>query len=330
MGYSICKTLKFNNRGNLTVAFHHNYRTVESESFRHVNEARSYMNHDLVNTAGIEYGELIENRFRQVERITGIYPKKRKDAVIAIQVVLSFSHGSEEELGFTVEAWEEEALNWLKDYFGEENVLSAMVHLDEQTPHMHAIITPITQDLRLCARDFTGGAKKLIALDNSYGKAMKEAFGLELPLQNRKKPTWKTMDYFYKQIAAVEEITFPQKGVNEPEPVYRERLLKYVKDRELLSVKKEKKLEDMIGTVKRELFLVRKKYLKAIDLYEYLESKLYDKAEINAELQRLYQLEQMKEFKSEILLKQCMEKQTIPEYSFLKTNSVEGTKNKIE
>ena len=37
------------------------------------------------------------------------------------------------------------------DFVGAENVVSAMVHMDEKTPHMHFFPVPVTQDGRLNA-----------------------------------------------------------------------------------------------------------------------------------------------------------------------------------
>ena len=36
--------------------------------------------------------------------------------------------------------------------YGKENIISAVVHLDETTPHMHLNLMPITYDGRLCSK----------------------------------------------------------------------------------------------------------------------------------------------------------------------------------
>lgn len=41
--------------------------------------------------------------------------------------------------------------------FGEENIVSFIVHLDELNPHAHAVIVSITKDGRLSAKDLFGG-----------------------------------------------------------------------------------------------------------------------------------------------------------------------------
>lgn len=68
----------------------------------------------------------------------------------------------------------EEAATYLTDFVGRENVVSAMVHMDEKTPHMHFLHVPVTPDGRLCAKDI-------------YTKAALRKLQDELPrhLQNR-------------------------------------------------------------------------------------------------------------------------------------------------
>ena len=45
----------------------------------------------------------------------------------------------------------QESKSFLTEFVGKENVVSAMVHLDEKTPHMHFLHVPVTQDRRLNA-----------------------------------------------------------------------------------------------------------------------------------------------------------------------------------
>ena len=46
----------------------------------------------------------------------------------------------------------EESKAFLTDFVGKENVISAMVHMDEKTPHMHFLHVPVTKDGRLNAK----------------------------------------------------------------------------------------------------------------------------------------------------------------------------------
>lgn len=51
------------------------------------------------------------------------------------------------------ERYFEKAKTWFSKEFGEENVIDLCVHYDEKTPHLHVVITPITSDNRLCAKE---------------------------------------------------------------------------------------------------------------------------------------------------------------------------------
>lgn len=106
--------------------------------------------------------------------------KVRKDSVRAIEFVLTaspewFEKATKEQF----EKWQEANTNWLKEKYGEANLVSAVLHVDEQTPHIHAHIVPITADGRLSAKELIGGTRdKHRKLQNDYAKAM-EGFGLE-------------------------------------------------------------------------------------------------------------------------------------------------------
>ena len=118
-----------------------------------------------------------DDAIKEVQEATG--RKVRKDAVLEIEVVLTFSPGAEDNLD--LEAWKEANVQWLKDYFTEENVKSAVLHMDETTPHIHAIITPIDREngkVSLNAKKWTGGSGELSRMQTNYANAMKQ-FGLK-------------------------------------------------------------------------------------------------------------------------------------------------------
>lgn len=57
-----------------------------------------------------------------------------------------------------------------------ETILSAVVHMDEKTPHMHLSFVPITQDGRLCAKEILGNKKKLTWWQDEFWKHMVEKY----------------------------------------------------------------------------------------------------------------------------------------------------------
>ena len=56
-----------------------------------------------------------------------------------------------------IDRWATDIYDFCCREFGEENVVSFIVHLDELNPHAHAVIVPVTKDGRLSAKDMFGG-----------------------------------------------------------------------------------------------------------------------------------------------------------------------------
>lgn len=107
---------------------------------------------------------------------------RRRDAVVCIEYLITASPeafechgGSLNEMG---SGYFRDALRWLCERHGEGNVISAVVHLDESTPHLVAYVVPMTKDGRLSARDFLGGPKIMRALQDSFYEACGKPYGL--------------------------------------------------------------------------------------------------------------------------------------------------------
>lgn len=116
-----------------------------------------------------------EDAKKMVEDASG--RKVRKDAVLATEIVMTYTSTEDVDL----ERWKEKNVDWLKREFGEENVVSAVLHMDEASPHIHALVLPIDRDKEIPsfnAKKWTGGAKKLAMMQDRYAREMEE-FGLE-------------------------------------------------------------------------------------------------------------------------------------------------------
>lgn len=71
-----------------------------------------------------------------------------------------------------------DALQWLQQRHGKENVICSAVHLDETTPHLVAYVVPMTSDQRLSCRDFLGGKEKMKKLQTDFHAACGKKRGL--------------------------------------------------------------------------------------------------------------------------------------------------------
>jgi hypothetical protein len=65
-----------------------------------------------------------------------------------------------------------QALEFMKKKVGEQNIISAIVHMDEKTPHMHLCFTPITEDNRLSAKEIIGNKPKLVEWQDRFHEFM--------------------------------------------------------------------------------------------------------------------------------------------------------------
>ena len=83
-----------------------------------------------------------------------------------------------------IERWAKDMYDALAGKYGEENILSFIVHLDERTPHIHADLIPVTEDNLISFNQvFAGGNKyefrrRSLALHDMFGK-VNEKWGLE-------------------------------------------------------------------------------------------------------------------------------------------------------
>ena len=99
--------------------------------------------------------------------------KARKDSVRMVETLITASPEffSGKKPG-EVRAFFEYALEFLKTKQGADTILSAVVHVDEKTPHMHLCFVPITADGRLSAKDIVGNRKKLTQWQDEYWSYM--------------------------------------------------------------------------------------------------------------------------------------------------------------
>ena len=126
----------------------HNRRERESHSNPDIDYSRSAGNYDLHESASDNYAQAIQNRIDDLLMIKAV----RKDAVHLCGLIVSSDKSFFTRIGKDeTRRFFEEAAAYLTDFVGKENVISAMVHMDEKTPHMHFLHVPVTQDGRLSA-----------------------------------------------------------------------------------------------------------------------------------------------------------------------------------
>ena len=172
----------------------------KEHTYPHADPARRNLNLNLENPKfkGMNMYQAIS------KRIENGYTGKtaiRKDAVRFLSLILSGSHDRMKEIEKTPELfkeWISENANFIKEEFGIENLIRFSVHRDEKTPHIHAVIVPLTKDGRLSAKEIVGDKKKLKEFQNRYGQKMSR-FKLERG-ELESKNTHITTAEFYKTV----------------------------------------------------------------------------------------------------------------------------------
>ena len=71
-----------------------------------------------------------------------------------------------------IKAYFQEALNFIREHQDPKTIISAVVHMDEKTPHMHLSFVPMTADGRLSAKEIVGNKKKLTQWQDKFWEHM--------------------------------------------------------------------------------------------------------------------------------------------------------------
>ena len=145
----------------------HNERTKEKyASNPDVDTSRSKYNFHLVKPPG-------KYRAESERQIAAAGCRTRKDSIRMIETLFTaspeFFKGKKRA---EIRVFFEEALHFLEQHQSKETIISAVVHMDEKTPHMHLSFVPLTADGRLCAKEIVGNKKKLTQWQDRFWEHM--------------------------------------------------------------------------------------------------------------------------------------------------------------
>lgn len=104
--------------------------------------------------------------------------RERSNSVVGIDAIYTaspnwFKEKSQEE----IERYFQGCLAFHKVHYGV--VVSAVIHMDETTPHMHVMSVPLTQDNRLSAREIVGNKGKMSSMQTRFFEDVGRPFGLQ-------------------------------------------------------------------------------------------------------------------------------------------------------
>lgn len=138
-----------------------------------IDSSRTNRNYHLV-TPPPTYFELINARIATLT----LKRKLRSDAIYMNSFVLTSDKEFFTELPLAAEKeFFKDCVKFFADKYGAENIISAVVHRDETTPHLHLNLVPITNG-KLCSKDLYD-RKKLSELQTEFYEKVGKKWGLE-------------------------------------------------------------------------------------------------------------------------------------------------------
>lgn len=151
---------------------HNERKEGQKHRNRNIDDSRTKDNVWLKPDDGKTYNERIQAILE--ENYTG-KRKPRFDAVKMCEITVQIGgdlaeNGTEEE---QVEALKE-AFEELKEQYGEKNIVSAVIHVDETTPHLHFDFVPITKSGGLSAREVVGDRAQMRKTQARFLEAMQQ------------------------------------------------------------------------------------------------------------------------------------------------------------
>ena len=195
MSYAVLHIMKAS--GSCTAIARHIERTTQPDNahpeLRHLNRDDFIKYPDGV----VGLGEAIQHRLDNA----GLTRKIGKNQVLALNVLMTSDGDALRRLADEgrLDEWAQASVGWAKQTFGEDNVVAAHLHMDEQTPHLHVTVVPIVtaerkkkaseakakkryrtkskEGPRLSANDIMT-RDNLTRFQDTYAEAM-EQFGLE-------------------------------------------------------------------------------------------------------------------------------------------------------
>ena len=145
----------------------HNERSKEKyASNPDVDTSRSHLNFHLV-TPQRKY------RAEAEKQIAEAGCRTRSDSVRVVEALVTaspeFFKGKKKG---EVKAYFNETLDFMQKHQLKDTIISAVVHMDEKTPHMHLCFVPLTADKRLSAKEIVGNKKKLTQWQDRFWEHM--------------------------------------------------------------------------------------------------------------------------------------------------------------
>ena len=199
MAYAILRFAKHKGGASKALSAHHERTKDSYASNPDIDLSRTAQNFHLV-TPRWSYEQEIKHRIQTAGC------RVRKDSVKFVDTLVTVSPEFAKAHEAEMPEYFRRAFDFLKERVGEENIISAVVHMDEKTPHMHHCFVPLTRDKRLSAKEILGNKKSMIRWQDDFYACMAERW----PELERGTPAVETKrrhltPQWYKKVTAMDK-----------------------------------------------------------------------------------------------------------------------------
>ena len=167
MAYAILRFAKHKGGASKALSAHHERTKDSYASNPDIDLSRTAQNFHLV-TPRWSYEQEIKHRIQTAGC------RVRKDSVKFVDTLVTVSPEFAKAHEAEMPEYFMRAFDFLKERVGEDNIISAVVHMDEKTPHMHLCFVPLTRDKRLSAKEILGNKKSMIRWQDDFYACMAE------------------------------------------------------------------------------------------------------------------------------------------------------------
>ena len=232
----------------------HNQRQGKSKSNLDIDYERSHLNYDLLNDQNLQYERTIKAEIgERVKR------KPRANSVVLSEFLVTASPEYMKSLSAEEQKrYFDRSLDFIRERYGAQNTLYAVVHHDEANPHMHVGVLPITKDSRLSAKDIYNRTELQKLQKEFPAELQRQGFEVERGEEGSKEKHLHPNEYKEKQDLEKEKQLLEKNiegkkdewlALNEKVPVE----VKFSAKKEMKKVEVESKEKGLFGKPKKEI-----------------------------------------------------------------------------
>ncbi len=141
MSYAIIRNQKYTKEQMIKLC-PHNERYKQNYSNKNIDITKTYHNYHLKKPLENNYFK----EFKRLKEQNNLKGQLHKNSIYACEMIITSDNSFFQEIGIEeTKRYFKTAYDFVYNYknLGEENIISAVVHLDEETPHMHLTFIPV-------------------------------------------------------------------------------------------------------------------------------------------------------------------------------------------